>query len=89
MNSKKKRLCLCSKCKILSHKEGTVDKPGQLVDLRKWKEHAANDELRAAEEDHLLYTALVTATAALKEEPQPGQAQDIEVRGVVSVACFI
>lgn len=85
MNSKKKqRLCLCSKCKILTYKERNADKPGQLIDYRKWNQHAADDELRVAEEDHLLYTALVTAIAPLRDKPSSEPSEDAVVCTVLA-----
>ncbi|CDO68121.1 hypothetical protein BN946_scf185044.g29 [Trametes cinnabarina] len=56
---KKLKLCMCSVCRTLTHVDNGVIKPGCLVDLRKWKEHAASDELKADEEDHLQYIASV------------------------------
>ncbi len=57
-----------------------MEKPGQMVDLRKWEQHAADDELRAAAEDHLLYKALVTAVVPLKEKSPPEHPQVAAVR---------
>ena len=55
--------CLCSACILLTHDENGVSQPGLMLDLRKWKEHAANDALRAEEEDHLMYSALMASVS--------------------------
>ena len=58
----KLRLCLCSLCKNLTHKdEDNIIRPGCLLELWKWKKHAADEELRSAELDHLLHQTLLTA----------------------------
>ena len=50
----KLKVCLCSVCKNFTHQDAeNVVHPGCLIEPRKWKKHAADDELRAAEEDYL------------------------------------
>lgn len=62
MGGKKKlKLCLCSLCRNLLHRTPTGEKPGQMLELRLWKTHAADEELRAAEEDYLLHHTLVAS----------------------------
>ena len=64
MSKKKLRVCLCSQCKAFTHLDSNGNsQQGSLIELRAWKQHQANDELKADEEDHLLYTALVVSVA--------------------------
>ncbi|PIL35294.1 hypothetical protein GSI_02019 [Ganoderma sinense ZZ0214-1] len=49
---------------LLSHDDNGLSKPGLMLDLHKWKEHAANDTLRDEEEEHVMYAALMTAVSA-------------------------
>ena len=72
---KKLRLCLCSICRDLTHLDNGEYKPGVIVEVRTWKTHAADDELRRFREDHLVYTALV-ASAGERPSPHVPRVQD-------------
>lgn len=80
MGSKKKRLCLCSKCRKLKRQEGEdPDLPGRMIELREYNRHAADDELRAEEADHLFYSTVV-ATMVNNRDPDalPTRPRDVE-----------
>ena len=65
---KKPKLCLCSVCKDLFHLEDGEPHPGIMLNLREWKTHAADDQLREYRGEHLLYSSLV-ASVIDKREP--------------------
>ncbi|KAI0363073.1 hypothetical protein BV20DRAFT_1058364 [Pilatotrama ljubarskyi] len=68
---KKQRLCLCSVCKVLTHDDHGTKKPGCMLELRKWNQHKATDELNAYREDHLAYSASVTSLQSGNEQQPP------------------
>ncbi|KAH9846544.1 hypothetical protein C2E23DRAFT_574361 [Lenzites betulinus] len=75
----KHKLCLCSVCKNLTHDDNGVLKEGRMVDLRRWKEHAANDALQADKEDHLYYSTFAAALADKRtDDTLPTRLRDLE-----------
>ncbi len=71
MGGKKRlRLCQCSLCIQLTHKgRDDVERPGQMMELRKWKTHQTDEAIRAADEDYLLHQTLVASVIDTAREP--------------------
>lgn len=67
-SGKKKKVCLCSQCRELTHLVNGVEYPGVELDARMWKVHATNDILRQSQADYELNTVLL-AQEQFGQEP--------------------
>ena len=74
-----KKLCLCTDCRVLTHEVDGQDVSGQMLAYREWKKHAAKDILHEAEEEHLLYSALVVAATPSRENTLASRPRDLDV----------
>lgn len=89
--SGKKKLCLCTICKQLTHTgRGGVVRPGCMLELRRWKAHATDDALRAADQDYLLHHALVASIVDTTWEPSLATGpHDMEDNASVRIDCIM